>query len=92
MKMVQYLVRNGDWRFEWSESVEYEYQTRTTDVYVQRINSQIEMHSSGNNFVYGPFIYEAGGIGTSYSYEVYDHSGNVISGVSSTGNLNNRRQ
>ncbi len=92
MKMVQYLVTNGEWYFSWDESVEYEYQARTTNVYVQRTNSQIEMHSSGDNFIYGPFTYEGAGIETSYSYEVYDHSGNVISGVSSTGNLSNRRK
>ncbi len=83
---------NGTWSLNSSESVEYEYQTRTTNVYVERTNSQIEMHSDGNNFVYGPFTYEADGIRTSYSYEVYDHSGNLISGVSSTGILNNRRE
>ena len=45
------------------------------------------MHSNGNSFVYGPFSYASDGKNVRYSYEVYDHSGNAISGVSISGEI-----
>lgn len=58
---------------------------------MEKTNSQIEMHSNGNSFVYGPFSYASDGRNVRLSCEVYDHSGNAISGVSVSGNLGTRK-
>lgn len=82
---------NGDWQLRHTERAQYEYYSVASDVYVEKTNSQIEMHSNGNSFVYGPFSYASDGKNVRYSYEAYDHSGNVISGVSISNNLGTRK-
>ncbi len=82
---------NGcEWRHWYTESDEYVYQTRTTDVFVGKTNTQIEMKSSDGSFIYGPFNYMAGGFYTSFKCSVYDHSGNQIN-ASVSNNLSNRK-
>lgn len=82
---------SGEWHLRHTESATYEYYSVASDVYVEKTNSQIEMHSNGNSFVYGPFSYASDGKNVTYSCEVYDHSGNVISGVSVSGGLGTRK-